>query len=116
MYECAPLLAPLSQPVVSTKEEPVETALVKAEPKIMPFEVRAYPNPSSTNFSIVVNSQSLESITVRVMDMSGNVLSVITKMTKGFAVNLGSDLRSGTYMAEVIQGTNKQVIKLVKLN
>ena len=80
------------------------------------FQVKVYPNPSSTDFSIQVMSSSNVPISVRVMDVSGHVLNVNTAVMKGATYKLGSELRGGTYFAEVTQGVNKQVVKLIKLN
>jgi len=92
----------VEQPVVTT---PVET-----------FQVKVYPNPSSTDFSLQVMSSSTEPILVRLMDANGMVLNVNTTILKGSTIKLGSDLRAGTYFAEVTQGKNHQTVKLIKLN
>lgn len=79
------------------------------------FRVNVSPNPSSGAFRIQVISKSIEPISVRVMDLSGKVLTFNSNVIKGSIV-LGNELRAGTYIAEVIQGTSRQVIKLVKVN
>ena len=116
-YECTPPPATFVKSVktVEATLQPV-LAPLKAEENEKQFEVSAYPNPSNVSFNIVVKSRSLQPVTVRLVDMSGTVLSVIRNTTKGSVINMGNELKGGTYMAEVLQGTSKQIIKLVKLN
>ncbi|MFZ1453206.1 MAG: PA domain-containing protein [Ferruginibacter sp.] len=80
------------------------------------FRVNVYPNPSAYDFSIQVSSKSNEPVTVRILDMNGKVLSVHAQQTKANNIRVGDKLTGGTYIAEVIQGTNRKTLKLVKLN
>ena len=100
-------------------EEIVETPVIVEEPKDEPtdaFKVNVYPNPSAGEFSLKVISNSMEPIRVRIMDMNGAVKSVSNVVSKANMIKVGANLMSGTYMAEVTQGENRQVIRLVKLN
>lgn len=90
-------------------------SIVIEEPVTDGFRVNVSPNPSAGDFRIQVISKSMEPISVKVMDLSGKVLTVNSNVIKGSIV-LGNELRPGTYIAEVIQGTSRQVIKLVKVN
>ncbi len=80
------------------------------------LNVTVYPNPSSTDFAIQVTSQSNEPVIIRVTDVSGKLIESFTPITKGTAIKVGSSLRSGTYFAEVTQGTKRKVVKLIKGN
>lgn len=80
------------------------------------FKVSAYPNPSAGDFSIQVSSKSNEPVTIRILDQTGTVRNVSLMNSKTNIIKVGSELKSGTYFAEVTQGSNKQVVKLVKLN
>ena len=80
------------------------------------FSVKSYLNPPASDFSILVNSIGVTPITVTLRDMSGQLIKVINTAPKGNLVKLGNDLRGGVYIAEVAQGSNKQHVKLVKLN
>lgn len=90
-------------------------SIVNVEPVSDEFRVNVSPNPSAGAFRIQVISKSIEPISVRVMDLSGKVLTVNSNAIKNSIV-LGNELKPGTYLAEVIQGTSRQVIKLVKVN
>jgi hypothetical protein len=97
-----------------TEAEPVKTEPVVTAPVDI-FQVKVYPNPSSTDFNLQVISSSTEPISVRLMDANGIVLKTNPVVLKG-TIKLGSELRGGTYFAEVTQGKNHQTVKLVKLN
>ena len=111
-----------AQNIVQTKgavEKTVETPVIVEEPKDEPadaFKVYVYPNPSAEEFSLKVISNSMEPIRVRIMDMNGTVKSVSNVVSKANMIKVGANLMSGTYMAEITQGENRQVIRLVKLN
>ncbi len=79
------------------------------------FKVIAYPNPSAGDFRIQVTSNSDEPVTVRILDITGVMRSVSLMNAKTNIIKVGADLPGGTYTAEVIQGTKRQMIKLVKL-
>jgi hypothetical protein len=78
--------------------------------------VTVYPNPSTNDFRIVVNSASDEPVTVRVMDVNGSVKSVLPLLTKSNDIRVGGKLSTGVYTAEVIQGNKRKVVKLIKVN
>jgi hypothetical protein len=80
------------------------------------FKVNVFPNPTAYDFNIQVMSKSNEPITIRILDINGKVLGVETVLSKANNIKVGSKLLSGSYIAEVKQGSNRQMIKLVKLN
>jgi hypothetical protein len=81
------------------------------------FEVKASPNPSTTDFNIQVISDSKETIQVKLLDVSGKTIGTfINRFATMKMLIPGRNLRAGTYFAEVTQGTNRHVVKLVKLN
>ncbi|MEO6327349.1 MAG: ExeM/NucH family extracellular endonuclease [Ginsengibacter sp.] len=80
------------------------------------FSVKVSPNPSATNFKLQVESNSNEPINIRVVDVSGRVLKVITKTYKYQVITLGDGYTAGSYFAEVTQGKDHTVVKLIKVN
>ena len=115
-YTCAVCSVP-SGPSYVYIPEVKETPVVKEEPKpVESFKVTVFPNPSTSDFSIRVLSRSTEPIVVRVMDMNGVVKGVSNMISKGSTVKVGANLIGGTYMAEITQGKNRQVVKMVKVN
>ncbi|MDB5221403.1 MAG: hypothetical protein JWN83_70 [Chitinophagaceae bacterium] len=79
------------------------------------FEVTVSPNPSATDFKLVIQSNSTEPISIRLQDVSGRVINTINKIQRNETVTIGNSLIGGTYFAEVVQGKNRKVIKLIKL-
>ena len=77
----------------------------------------AMPNPSKTNFKIVIGASSndlKESVKLIVTDMMGRVIETRTA-TAGQIITVGDRYRSGTYLVRIIQGKEIQQLKLVKL-
>ena len=93
---------------------PAMIATLSTQPKDE-FQVNAYPIPTAYEFNIQVISKSTEPVTVRILDLTGKVLSVHAQ-TKANSFRVGEKLISGTYIAEVIQGANRKTVKLVKMN
>lgn len=116
-YGCSPLAARTAEPVFTQSAPAIikEVHVEVTSPQAI-FQVKVYPNPSSTDFSIQVMSSGTEPVSVRIMDANGTDLKVSTSVLKGSVVRLGAGLRGGTYFAEVVQGHNRQVLRLVKLN
>jgi len=108
-YDCnAPLIA-TRKPVSSSDAKTPGTDDKDA------FKVSVYPNPSTTDFRILVNSTSEELVSVRIFDVSGRTVKVISQVQSNSYIRVGSELRQGSYFAEVIQGANRQTIKLLKM-
>jgi hypothetical protein len=80
------------------------------------FEVQAYPNPSKTDFRLELQSNSQETVTIRITDVYGNTKGVYLMKSNNNQLLVGHKLMSGTYFAEVVQGSNRKVLKLIKLN
>lgn len=80
------------------------------------FKVMVSPNPSNSEFRIQVNGKGTEPVSVRVMDLSGKIVTVSNTLLKGSVIRIGNELKPGTYIAEIMQGTNRQVVKLVKVD
>jgi len=104
---------PFAQP--STSRGVDVAAVIEPEEVVEAFNVNVYPNPSASDFSLLVTGKSNEPVVVRIIDMNGVVRSTNTVVTKS-AIKVGANLKGGTYMAEVIQGENRKMVKLVKLN
>ena len=113
-YDCNP--APIAISRVNTTEAS-EKAEVKVKVKEVPgFTVTVAPNPSLSDFYIKVNTSSSEKISLRITDARGTVITRLDKVEKNQAFQVGQNFSAGTYFAEVMQGKNRQVLKLIKLN
>ncbi|HNP54276.1 MAG TPA: T9SS type A sorting domain-containing protein, partial [Ferruginibacter sp.] len=79
------------------------------------FTVSLFPNPSVDVVNLRVNSiDKNSSITVRVLDVQGRVMKQLNMMP-GALKSIGSDLKAGTYLIEVLQGNHRSVQKFIKL-
>jgi hypothetical protein len=104
-FNCAAPPAPPTNPI-----DPVVTGEPGAITKVAAM---AYPNPSENYFNIRLTDGSSEEVTIRVIDMSGKVMQVVTgSATQTFRV--GDQLLPGTYIAEIFQGGTRTMVKLVK--
>jgi uncharacterized protein YjdB len=86
------------------KEKPVNTMTLKA-----------FPNPTITGFSIVAESNNVkEKIAVRVMDLYGRTVEIRPNIVSGQTLRLGDQYRPGVYFIEMIQGSHRKQLKLIK--
>ena len=79
------------------------------------ISVRATPNPSATDFNVMVLAKGQAEIELTVLDIRGAVVE--TKKTRPYQnTKLGANLPNGTYVIRAIQG-NKPIaaIRVVKL-
>lgn len=96
-----------------------KTTSHEVESEIKPvneFDVTVYPNPASSYFNILINSNDAkEKILMQVFDQYGR--SIETKnVLNGSAARLGDKYRPGVYYVRVLQGKQHKEIKLVKLS
>ena len=78
------------------------------------LDASIFPNPSTSSFRLKVNSTAKESIQVNIYDVTGRKRQSL-KLSSGEVTTFGDNLKSGTYMVEVIQGKERKVSKIVKL-
>jgi type IX secretion system substrate protein len=75
----------------------------------------AFPNPSATNFTISVNSNSTkEKIAMQVVDMYGRVIEK-RNVSGNSTIRFGDRYNPGTYFVRIIRGKQHKEMKLVKL-
>jgi predicted extracellular nuclease len=75
--------------------------------------VAALPNPSRSHFTLQPKAPTGKSLQVRVFDIAGRVIETMTVPSTG-RFSLGHTYKPGMYYAEVVQGTEKVLLKLVK--
>ncbi|MFV5693792.1 YDG domain-containing protein, partial [Flavobacterium sp. LT1R49] len=93
-------------PVVIAKE-------IKEVSEPVPFNVIAYPNPSSQHFIIEMKGGSNEKVEVLVYDSLGRMVKHIDN-SDGQQIKFGDGLPSGAYIAIVTQGIDQKIIRLIK--
>jgi hypothetical protein len=79
------------------------------------FDLSAYPNPSSSQFTLQVQSDAVrEKISLRVLDINGRVVEMIPGLSAQQVIRIGANYIQGIYIVEMIQGDQRKTIKLVK--
>jgi len=77
------------------------------------MNVNVFPNPSTSNFNVKVITVGQGKISARLMDLQGRFIQTV-KMNPNESVNLGSELKAGSYLLEVRQGNNIKTTRVVK--
>ena len=75
----------------------------------------AYPNPTTTSFSLLVEGGSTDKVAIVVYSFDGKVVYQTTG-NSNMKYSFGSNLMAGIYVAKVIQGTSIETVKLIKSN
>ncbi len=78
------------------------------------LKVTVMPNPSTTFFTLKLESKYATPVDMRVMDGNGRVIDAKSKIGSNSTIQIGSNYSSGTYYAELIQGTQRKVVQLIK--
>ena len=73
-------------------------------------------NPSYSQFELKVASKVNVKIGLTVYDNMGRVVERISSLPTNGLLRIGSTYRSGVYLVEVVQGSQKQTFKLIKSN
>jgi len=80
-----------------------------------PFDVLAYPNPSSTNFNLSITSSSAKNVEVKVYDMIGKLINKMEgSPSKVAGLQIGDRYPSGVYNVIVSQGTEVKTLRVIK--
>ena len=99
---------------VSASQSNVPTTKYAVTPTAEKLDVRTYPNPSSGLFNLRLKTPQLnQEVVIRIVDVSGKVLQQV-KGAPDQVFQVGEGLLPGTYHAEVMQGSEKLTVKLVK--
>ena len=79
------------------------------------LKVTVMPNPSSTYFTLKLESKYSTPVNMRVMDANGRVIDAKSQIGSNSTIQIGHNYSSGTYYAEMIQGTQRKVVQLIKI-
>lgn len=78
------------------------------------FQLNVTPNPSTTYFNLFIKSNDKLPVTLRVLNILGEVLEKDKKVTPNTVLRLGQSWKDGIYLVEVIQGNQRQTVKVIK--
>jgi hypothetical protein len=77
------------------------------------FKIDILPNPSNNYFTLVINTNDASPVSVRILDVLGRVI-IKDNILLNENYKFGGKLTAGIYLAEIIQGKNRKVLKLLK--
>ena len=96
--------------------EPVSVRARSTEFYETDLAVKVMANPSPNYFDIQIKGKADNNIRLTVYDKLGRVIETKSSLSANQTVRLGNFYRSGVYLVEVVQGTQKQILKVVKAN
>ncbi len=76
--------------------------------------VSATPNPATSYFTVSIKSVSNEPVSCIISDMAGRILERKSSLPANKAFHAGSQLPAGIYLLQVIQGSQKKILKIAK--
>lgn len=79
------------------------------------IEVKVLPNPSSDYFTLKISSKHQSPVQLRITDASGRAMETRNNLNANSTVQVGHRLHPGSYFAEVIQGSERKVVQLIKI-
>jgi hypothetical protein len=78
------------------------------------LNVFGYPNPTSNQFSLTTNSSVDRPIQITITDVLGRIVEARAGVAANGTIKFGHNYRPGVYFVQVIQGTEKVILKLIK--
>ena len=114
---CAPNASSAAIAEETLTSPPDQTADAAADEMAGHLIVTATPNPSGAVFRITITGNNRQEATVRLFDTYGKTLELVKGIQPGTTVTVGTAVRTaGIYYAEVIQGTERKILKLIRIN
>jgi hypothetical protein len=110
-FDCNASPVPLMNTTTITQTNNIEKEAVSSEEEL---KVTVAPNPSTTYFTLKIESKYTTPVNLRVMDSRGRVVDAKSQLGSNSTIQIGHDYASGTYYAEMIQGTQRKVVQLIK--
>ncbi|MCX6292530.1 MAG: T9SS type A sorting domain-containing protein [Bacteroidetes bacterium] len=78
------------------------------------FEAEIYPNPTSDHFTLRIISPDNSKCMLIIKDLLGRELERRENISAGEPIDFGFYLSNGIYFAEVIQGNERKVLRLIR--
>ncbi len=78
------------------------------------LEVRALPNPSTSEFTLIINSSHTGNLQLRITDNLNRKVETKKAVSPNGTIRIGATYRPGIYYIEVIQGNKRVILKLLK--
>ncbi len=78
------------------------------------MDILLYPNPFNNHFKLQLESESNSSYSVKLFDISGRLVEEQNELSSSSTANMGDNLNSGVYFAQVKQNNNTRIIRITK--
>ncbi|MES2776826.1 MAG: LamG-like jellyroll fold domain-containing protein [Bacteroidota bacterium] len=98
----------------NTSVAPTEGASTKQNNLVATLQAQAFPNPSHGQFTLLVQGKNNEPVSIRISDIMGRLVEERKGLSANVTLTLGASYRTGLYIAEILQGKDKVVLKLMK--
>ena len=79
------------------------------------FQIDAYPNPSPSQFTLKVRSDSNKDITINIYNRWGKLEESFSHVANNSTITVGSNYKKGIYYAHMETGGQMKILQLVKL-
>ena len=79
------------------------------------LKISVLPNPSRSSFTISIESNNDLPVHIRILDIAGREINQLRDLSANSVVIPGNNLKPGFYLAEVVQGNERKIVKLVKI-
>lgn len=77
--------------------------------------VKVRPNPSTDQFILLLQSNVEQPLRISVADNNGRIVETLNNVMPNSTITIGSQYPTGMYYVIVIQGTDRQTLKLLKI-
>jgi sugar lactone lactonase YvrE len=104
-------------PVINATTKPLNVVVEEkkeVQTAVEELKVTVMPNPSTTYFTLKLESRYETPVTMRVMDSRGRVVDAKSKIGANSTIQIGHNYAGGIYYAELIQGAQRKVVQLMK--
>jgi hypothetical protein len=108
----SPFVEP-TQPLTQNFRDAMRTAQENI-PGLNGLVIRATPNPSPNHFTLTTGSTSEKPLSIIVTDVLGRVMERKMNVPANGTIQIGGKLTAGVYFVEVIQGGQRQKLKLIR--
>ena len=106
--------ASISPATVKAPDTKLAASTMEHAPSI--FDVKVMNNPTMTSFRLKLESNDINTkFTLKVIDVVGRIIEIKEQLYAGQVIELGGGYFKGSYFAEVTQGRQRKVIKLIKM-
>lgn len=80
------------------------------------FDLKIAPNPTNSYFTLMIESQDNKTpVSMKIVNEAGVIMDRFNDLSSGQTLEVGIHYLPGTYFAEIIQGKNRKLIRLLKI-